>query len=61
MAGPMRYDDGTLMWFIGEVHPIWGEVQMMGTTGGERYRWMVDEYGAVSMMPLDALQETEEK
>jgi hypothetical protein len=29
----------------------YGTVQMIGRTGGERYYWMVDDDGVVSMMP----------
>ena len=45
------------LWTIGEKHPEYGTVQMMGTTGGEKYRWFVDEQGTVSMIPLTFLQE----
>lgn len=44
-------------WIIGEKHPEYGTVQMMGTTGGEQYRWFVDDHGCVSMIPLAFLQE----
>jgi hypothetical protein len=30
---------------------VWGRVSMVAMTGGERYYWMVDKDGAVSMMP----------
>lgn len=29
----------------------WGEIVMIGWTGGERYYWMVDEDKIVSMIP----------
>jgi len=43
-------------WVIGEKHPIYGTVEMMGRTGGEAYRWFVDGHGCVSMIPLFMLQ-----
>lgn len=39
-------------WVIGEKHPIYGEVQMMGRIGGEEYRWFVKD-NLVSMIPLE--------
>ena len=47
-------------WIIGEIHPIYGEIQMMGILSGERYRWAVKD-NVVSMMPLEMLQSTTEK
>ena len=29
----------------------WGEIYMVGFTGGERYYWMINRDGTVSMMP----------
>ena len=29
----------------------WGTIDMIGTTGGERYYWMTDKHGCVSMIP----------
>lgn len=29
----------------------WGRIGMVGVTGGERYYWMVDDDGTVSMVP----------
>lgn len=46
----------TQTWFIGEKHPEYGTVKMMGTTGGEAYRWFIDDNGVVSMIPLSVLQ-----
>lgn len=43
-------------WVIGDSHPDYGTVQMMGLTGGEAYRWFVDDAGCVSMIPLSVLQ-----
>ena len=44
-------------WFLGEIHPIYGEVVMMGVTGGEPYRWFRDKYGGIAMIPLFMLQD----
>ena len=41
-------------WVIGDIHPVYGEVQMMGTIGGERYRWFMKN-NLVSMIPLSFL------
>lgn len=29
----------------------WGTVEAVGITGGERYYWLIDKHGTVSMMP----------
>lgn len=42
-------------WQLGERHPDYGVVQMMGVTGGEPYRWFVSDDGCVSMIPLSML------
>ncbi|WP_133719035.1 hypothetical protein [Methylocaldum gracile] len=41
-------------WVLGETHPIYGEVQMMGVLGGEAYRWFAKD-NLVSMIPLSIL------
>ncbi len=45
----------TAKWIIGEVHPQYGEVQMMGRISGEAYRWF-SKNNVVSMIPLSILQ-----
>ncbi len=30
----------------------WGKIQAVGLTGGERYYWIVDKDGDVSMLPF---------
>lgn len=35
----------------------WGPISAVGTTGGERYYWMVDADGCVSMMPTDVVED----
>lgn len=48
--------EGSVMqWNIGSFHPDYGICEMAGTTGGEQYRWFVDEDGSVTMIPLDFL------
>ncbi len=42
------------MWFLGEIHPQYGEVVMVDVTGGEPYRWFVKD-NMVSMIPLSFL------
>lgn len=44
-------------WIIGAKHPVFGEVEMMGTIEGEAYRWFVNDKGVVSMIPLAYLHE----
>ena len=41
---------------IGEWVDGYGEVQMVGFTGGERYYWLVNSDGAVSMMPATLIE-----
>jgi hypothetical protein len=43
-----------MKWIIGEIHPIYGEVQMMACFGGDSYRFMMKD-GVISMIPLSAL------
>lgn len=46
-------------WPLHAIHPVYGEVVMAGTTGGEKYRWFEkkeDGIPVVSMIPLDALE-----
>jgi hypothetical protein len=40
---------------IGEHHPLYGEVIMVGIIEGESYRWFKDDNGTISMIPLDVL------
>jgi hypothetical protein len=52
------YNNGPLAdWPIGARHDEYGTVEMCAVTGGESYRWFVDDDGVVSMIPLSALQE----
>lgn len=46
----------TPRWVIGDRHPVYGTVEMMGVTGGEAYRWFVSDDGVVSMIPLSTLE-----
>ena len=34
----------------------WGKIDMVGVTGGERYYWMTDKRGVVSMLPADVVE-----
>lgn len=52
-----REEPDELAWPIGAVHPEYGEVQMMGITGGEQYRWFCKD-NIVSMIPLSVLPKT---
>lgn len=45
-----------IMWTIGQNHPIYGKVVMMGSLQGEAYRWF-DKNGVISMIPLSVLLE----
>lgn len=36
---------------MGETHPIYGRVVMMGITGGERYYWWFEKGRDIAMMP----------
>ena len=46
-------------WNVGATHPVFGEVQMVGTTGGEKYRWF-SKNNLISMIPLSCLGPQEE-
>ena len=34
----------------------WGRIDMIGSLEGERYYWMTDSRGVVSMMPADVVE-----
>lgn len=34
----------------------WGKIGMVGVTGGERYYWLTDDRGMVSMIPADMVE-----
>ena len=34
----------------------YGRIEMIGTTGGERYYWMIDKKGTVSMIPASVVE-----
>ena len=36
-----------------------GRVAAVGTTGGERYYWLVDKYGVVKMLPWFVVEPSE--
>ena len=36
----------------------WGKIVMIRWVG-ERYYWMIDKYGVISMMPADMMEATE--
>ncbi len=46
-------------WDVGARHPVFGKVQMVGTSGGEKYRWFAKN-NLISMIPLDFLGSQEE-
>ncbi len=48
-------------WKLEETHPEYGKVVMMGCIEGESYRWFDDGDGGIAMIPLDVLQDQEEK
>ena len=39
----------------------WGEIGAVGLTGGERYYWMTDKHGCVSMMPATVVEKRHTK
>ncbi len=44
---------------LGTIVEPWGEIAMVGSGGGvfsERYYWLVDDMGGVSMMPADVIE-----
>ena len=51
----------TMRWVLGDIHTVYGEVVMMGVTGGEAYRWFVDKDGTVSMIPLAFLDDEDQE
>ena len=36
----------------------WGKIEMIGITGGERYYWMCDVSGVVSMIPAFMVEQS---
>ena len=46
-------------WGLGTKHELWGEVVAMGRTDGDCWR-MFSKEGCTTLMPLDALQLSEE-
>ena len=44
------------MWFIDEVHKIYGKVTAMMLIEGEPYRFFEDKHGTISMIPLSTLK-----
>jgi hypothetical protein len=40
---------------LGVVIPL-GTVKAVGSVGGERYYWILDKHGTVSMMPADVVE-----
>lgn len=42
---------------LGNIVEPYGRIQMVGTTLGERYYWLEDKYGTISMMPADVIEE----
>ncbi len=51
-----EYKTNVNPWVLGAIHPQFGEVVMMGTTGGEKYRWFQKD-NLTSMIPLSFLRE----
>ncbi len=43
---------------IGELTE-WGEITAVGITGGERYYWLIDRDGTISMMPASTIESKE--
>lgn len=41
---------------IGTVVKPWGTVMAVGIHGGERYYWLSNKYGVISMMPADVVE-----
>ena len=52
LSAGLEYAAGEGLWVIGEQHPIYGEVSMMGNISGEKYRWFTKD-NLVSMIPLE--------
>lgn len=38
----------------------WGPIGAVGVVGGERYYWMIDKHGVVSMMPACVVEEADD-
>jgi len=41
---------------LGTIVKHWGKVAAVGYISGERYYWLVDKRGSVSMMPADTVE-----
>ena len=59
-VGSSNLPGGSKQWVLGDKHPTYGEVVMMGRLGGEAYRWFDDGCGSVTMIPLSFLQDSNE-
>lgn len=44
---------------LGTYRKHYGKISAVGITGGERYYWLIDEDGTVSMMPWFVIEEGE--
>jgi len=54
----MREAKLEVQWFLGAIHPVYGEVTMCGMLSGEPYRWFTERMtGVISMVPLSLLME----
>lgn len=36
----------------------WGKIKAIGFISGERYYWMIDKYGCISMMPACVVEKS---
>lgn len=42
---------------LGTIIEPWGKVAAVGITGGERYYWLINKHGTVSMIPATDIEE----
>lgn len=56
MTSARSTPSGTAIVPIGEWIEGYGEVQMVGFTGGERYYWLLGTQNVVSMMPACVIE-----
>ena len=46
---------------LGTIVKPYGRVAAVGTTGGERYYWLIDKHGTVSMIPAVEIEKRKAK
>ncbi len=50
-----------MVFTLGYIHPIYGELTAMACIEGEPYRFFTDKEGSIAMIPLTTLKEMKEE